>query len=157
MFFTIFWKQSFYSAIDQRDARRRDLIPCKPAPAQAGATASRGGTAAMPPTLKAQLEADIIKGEAEEAAKPGLHHGTDWWQLSDAEEEVFAIDRERFIRMVMTWHCYEGFKLISHSPVWDEALIEQARQQHPEWCAGGVDEKEFFRFAKEFGGLTFRA
>jgi hypothetical protein len=71
----------------------------------------------MPRTLKDQLEADIAKGEAEEAAKPGLHDGTDWWQLSDAEEEVFVIDRERFIRMVMTWHCYEGFKLISHSPV----------------------------------------
>jgi hypothetical protein len=110
----------------------------------------------MPRTLKDQLEADIAKGEAEEAAKPGLHDGTDWWQLSDAEEEVFVIDRERFIRMVMTWHCYEGFKLISHSPVWDKALIEQARQQHPEWCGEGTGENEFFDFAKAFGGLTHR-
>jgi hypothetical protein len=122
----------------------------------------------MPRTLKDQLEAEIADGEAKEAEKPGLHHGTDWWQLSDTEEEVFAIDRERFPRMVMTWHCYEGFKLISDSPTWDEALIEQARQQHPEWCDEqarqqhpewcdeGVDEQEFFHFAKEFGGLTYR-
>jgi hypothetical protein len=24
------------------------------------------------------------------------------------------------------------------------------------WCGEGVDEKEFFRFAKEFDGLSFR-
>lgn len=110
----------------------------------------------MPQNLKDQLEAQIADAEAKEAAQPGLHHGTDWWQLSDAEEEVFAIERERFPRMVLTWHCYEAFKLISHSPTWNKALIEQARQQHPEWCGETVDEKEFFRFAKEFGGLAFR-
>jgi hypothetical protein len=110
----------------------------------------------VPRTLKDQLEAEIADAETHEAEKPGLHHGTDWWQLSDAEEEVFRIDRQRFPRMVMTWHCYEAFKLISGSPTWDEALIEQARQQHPEWCGEGVDEQEFFRFAKEFGGLSYR-
>ena len=64
----------------------------------------------MPQTLKDQLEAEIADAEAKEAEKPGRHHDTDWWQLSDAEEEVFKIDRRRFPRMVMTWHCYEGFK-----------------------------------------------
>ena len=52
------------------------------------------------------LEARRIAAQQE---KPGLHRGTDWWQLSDAEEEVFKIDRRSFPRMVMTWHCYEGF------------------------------------------------
>jgi hypothetical protein len=106
----------------------------------------------MPRTLKDQLEADIAKGEAEEAAKPGLHHGTDWWQLSDAEEEVFAIDRERFIRMVMTWHCYADFQ----QPGMGQGPDRGGPPTHPQWCGEGVDEKEFFRFAKEFGGLTFR-
>ena len=42
--------------------------------------------------------------------------------------------------------------------MFDRALIEQARQQHPEWCEVPPDlsAKEFAAFAKEYGGLTFR-
>jgi hypothetical protein len=116
----------------------------------------------MPRTLKDQLEAAIADSEAKEAAKPGHHNGRDWWQLTDAEEEVFALERERFPRMVMTWHCYDGFKRIADSPVWDDALIEQARRDFPQWCTEAqgqrapISVEEFQAFAKEFGGLTFR-
>jgi hypothetical protein len=88
----------------------------------------------VPLTLKEQLEAEITKAEAAEEKKPGLHRGTDWWQRSDAEEQVFRIERRRFPRLALTWHCYEGFKRISDSTTWDDDLIEQARQQHPDWC-----------------------
>jgi hypothetical protein len=113
-------------------------------------------------TLKDQLEAEIAESEAKEKAKPGFHDGSDWWQLTEAEQEVFEIDRERFPRMIMTWHCYDGFKRMADSPVWDDTLIGQARQQHPEWCTEAkrqlaeISVQEFQAFAKEFGGLTFR-
>ena len=116
----------------------------------------------MPRTLKDQLEAGIANSEAREAANPGHHDGRDWWQLTGAEEEVFGIERERFPRMMMTWHCYQGFKRIADSPVWDDALIEQARREFPQWCAEAKGRlattslDEFQAFAKEFGGLTFR-
>jgi len=110
----------------------------------------------QPRTLKDQLEAEIADSAAKEAEKPGLHHGRDWWQLSDDEERVFAIDRQRFPRMMTTWHCYEGFKRISVSTIWDDALLDQARRDCPQWCGTAPSEQEFQHFAKEFGGLTYR-
>jgi len=111
----------------------------------------------MPPrTLKDQLEAEIAEGEAREAAELGHHDGRDWWQLTGVEEEAFQIDRERFPRMMMTWHCYEAFKRIALGTIWDEALLDHARRQFPQWCGTEPSEREFQDFAKEFGGLTFR-
>ena len=110
----------------------------------------------MTRTLKDQLETEIAAAEAREEAKPGWHKGADWDQLSEAEEAVFAIDRDRFPRMVMTWHCYEGFKRISDSTVWDEEVIEQARRQHPQWCGEGISQAEFSEFATALGELTCR-
>ncbi len=109
-----------------------------------------------PATLKDQLEILIARLAAKEAARPGALDGDDWWQLSEAEEEVFAIDRDRFSRLVMTHHCYEAFKHLSDSPEWDEALIEQARQDHSEWCGPTLSQEEFAGFAAVFDGLTGR-
>jgi hypothetical protein len=77
---------------------------------------------------------------------------------------VFAIDRERFPRMMMTWHCYEVSKLISGATTWDDATIEQARRDNPQWArpsdraegANAASVEEFQAFAKDFGGLTYR-
>ena len=41
-------------------------------------------------------------------------------------------------------------------PVMEDGLIEQACQQHPDWCSAGISESEFSDFAKAFGGLTHR-
>jgi hypothetical protein len=109
-----------------------------------------------PRTLKDQLESEIADTEREAAENPEKYDGGDWWQSSESEESVFAIDRERFPRMMMTWHCYEGFKLIADAPTVDDELIKQARQLHPEWCGADVSAKEFSDFAKEYGGLTHR-
>lgn len=57
---------------------------------------------------------------------------------------------------MMTYHCYEGFKLISDSPAWDEALVQQARQERPEWCDTPPSGREFAAFAREFGEMTHR-
>jgi hypothetical protein len=109
-----------------------------------------------PATLKDQLAAEIVKSEAEAAANPDKFTGSDWWQLSEAEESVFEIDPDRWPRMMITYHCYEGFKLIVHSPVWDEALIHQARQERPKWCDTPPSDHELARFAEEYGELTNR-
>src|SRR5580704_9093084 len=101
-----------------------------------------------PRTLKDQLES--------ETDDPERYHGGHWWQLSDAEESVFVIDRERFPRMITVWSCYEAFKNIAYSLSWEDGLIEQACQQHPDWCSAGISESEFSDFAKAFGGLTHR-
>src|SRR5271163_4878004 len=96
----------------------------------------------MPRTLKDHLQADIAESERKAAKNPDLYRGGDWWQLSDEEEEVFRIDRDRFPRMVTAWHCYEAFKGIVSEGFPDD-LIEQGRQQHPEWCGTASGEKEF--------------
>jgi hypothetical protein len=104
-------------------------------------------------TLKDQLAAEIADAEA---LDPARYRGGDWYHLTDEEEFVFDIDRDRFPRMVTTWSCYEAFKLIADHETWSEDLITEARAQHPEWCEPGISTGEFQAFAKEFAGLTFR-
>ena len=110
----------------------------------------------MPQTLKEQLDAAIADAEARAEADRDSYRGFDWWQLSDAEEVVFEIDRDRWPRMMTVFHCYEGFKQMADSPAWDDALIEQARQQRFEWCGPAPSDGEFAHFAQAFGGLTNR-
>ncbi len=107
-------------------------------------------------TLKDQLESETAATEWSAAEDSERYHGSDWWQLSDAEESVFEIDRERFPRMMTVWSCYEAFKNIAYSLSWEDGLIEQACQQHPDWCIAGISESEFSDFADAFGGLTLR-
>jgi hypothetical protein len=107
-------------------------------------------------TLKDQLEAEIANLQARFTARPESDEGPDWWQLSEAEEEVFQIDGSRFPRMVMTYECYQAFKLISGNPAWDKKLIEQERQNRPQWCGEAIEENEFHAFAQAFGRLKHR-
>jgi hypothetical protein len=67
-----------------------------------------------PRTLKDQLESETADTERSGAVDSERHHGGDWWQLTDAEESVFVIDRERFPRMITVWSCYEAFKNIAY-------------------------------------------
>jgi hypothetical protein len=106
-------------------------------------------------TLKDQLEAEIADMERHVEEDPDHCHGGDWLQLSDEEEAVFAIRRDRFPRMIMTWHCYDDFKTTS-AATFDNELVEQARQQHPEWCDTPMSDEEFADFAKTLGGLMQR-
>jgi hypothetical protein len=107
-------------------------------------------------TLKDQLETETADTERSAAEDSERYHGGDWWQLTDEEESVFVIDRDRFPRMMTVWSCYEAFKNIAFSLSWDEGLLEQAGRQHPEWCNVGISGNEFSDFAKTFGGLTHR-
>src|SRR5450631_2000247 len=107
-------------------------------------------------TLKDQLETETADTERSAAEDSERYHGGDWWQLTDEEESVFVIDRDRFPRMMTVWSCYEAFKNIAYSLSWDDGLIEQACRQHPEWCSAGISESEFSNFANAFGGLSHR-
>jgi hypothetical protein len=40
--------------------------------------------------------------------------------------------------MMTVWSCYEAFKNIAYSLSWEDGLIEQACQQHPDWCVAGL-------------------
>jgi hypothetical protein len=109
-------------------------------------------------TLKDQLESEIARAERRAADAPRHYKGRDWFQLTDEEEAVFAIDRARFPRMIAVWECYQTFKGIEHGG-FDNALIEQARQLHPEWCGPDtpvISDREFAAFAREYGGMTLR-
>jgi hypothetical protein len=109
-----------------------------------------------PATLKEQLETEIRNAGQKRQSHPFSNAG-DWLHLGEDEAAVFNINPARFPRMLMTFACYETFKLIADDPTWDEDLIEQARQQHPEWCDKDVySVGEFQAFAKEFAGLSFR-
>ena len=83
-------------------------------------------------TLKDQLESETADSERSAAEDSERYNGGDWWQLTDEEESIFVIDRERFPRMMTVWSCYEAFKNIAFSLSWDEGLLEQAGRQHPE-------------------------
>ena len=40
--------------------------------------------------------------------------------------------------MMTVSSCYEAFKNIAYSLSWEDGLIEQACQQHPDWCVAGL-------------------
>jgi hypothetical protein len=106
-------------------------------------------------TLKEQLEAEIADWERRCEEDPDYSYGGDWQKLSEEEAYVFAIRRGRFPRMIMTWHCYDEFKDTA-AGTFDDDLMEQARQQHPEWCGTPISDKEFAEFTKVFGSLMLR-
>jgi hypothetical protein len=51
-------------------------------------------------TLNDQLEFETANTERSAAEDSERYHGGDWWQLTDEEESVFVIERERFPRMM---------------------------------------------------------
>ncbi len=51
-------------------------------------------------TLNDQLESETADSER--------YNGGDWWQLTDEEESIFAIDRERLLQQLvphLSFHC----------------------------------------------------
>jgi hypothetical protein len=66
-----------------------------------------------PRTLKDQLESETAETERSAAVDSERYHGGDWWQLTDAEESVFVIDRERFPRIrVFAGHSGRGNSIV---------------------------------------------
>ena len=108
-------------------------------------------------TLKETLAAVIAAAECNEHGYD--YEGIDWDQLLPEEERVFAIDWERWPRMIAAWHCYEAFMDLLEGSVWDSAhanLLARERARHPELFAMGFCLEGFARFAKDYAGLTNR-
>lgn len=112
------------------------------------------------PSLKAELEAKIAESERQDQADPTFYNGYNWWQLSDADQEVFDIEPEQWPRMMMTWHCFEAFTGVSHTPEFSNDLVAAARTAFPQWAPDQAKSQNgltmFQAFAREFGGLTNR-
>lgn len=106
--------------------------------------------------LRKEFKKQLAKGEALLKANPRRHHGWDWWQLAEEEEKVFEIDRSRWLVMIEAWSAYEAFKKIVVGSDYDDAAVNAARANHPEWCGATVGADEFADFAKKLTGMTFR-
>ncbi len=97
----------------------------------------------------------LAESEATYKTDPDRYEGPDWWQLSEEEKEVFAIRRDRWPRMMEAWVAYEAFKKIT-TEFYDDADVDEARANNPDWCGESIDPTEFDKFAKKLAGLGFR-
>jgi len=89
---------------------------------------------------------------------PAAYVGDDWWQMTRAEADVFAVDRKRFPVLACAMFAYEAFKDIAQvDDFGPDAVLDEARRRFPQWAGLRViDAEEFSAFAKRFCGLTAR-
>jgi hypothetical protein len=92
-----------------------------------------------------------------EGKGPDHFRGYDWFQLREDEEEVFAIKRNRFPRMVVAWYAYEVLLDQADSVEYDFDREEVlASQRHFKFQPQRPALRDFQKFAKEYAGLTYR-
>jgi hypothetical protein len=105
--------------------------------------------------FKSQVGAQIADSESKDI---GDFRGGDWWQLTDEEESVFAIDFERFPRMSAAWMMFEVFldQVSPGSYELDPAPVEDERGKRPDLVEKGNSVDAFQHFARDYAGLTFR-
>jgi hypothetical protein len=110
--------------------------------------------------IKEHFEARVLEAEKRTREDVNTFGGYDWFQLSAAEEEVFAIKRERYARVLEAWKLYQSLMDIVWPPDhgFDERLVMAERKNWP-----GLDLKhkritteQFQEVAKELCGVTFR-
>ena len=109
--------------------------------------------------LHRAMRIEIAEMEELDRRKPDHFRGGDWCELQEEEEAVFEIDRDRWPAMVVAYEGYEIFKGLRDSGSLDRhpGALDQARADHPEWCAkASYGVEEFSNFAKEYAGLTHR-
>lgn len=108
--------------------------------------------------LTERIDALVAEAEEQRRQKPGHYEGFDWWQLSDEEQIVFAIDPERWPRMAMTISAYDVFldltggDMLGH----DEDEMARLRSERRDLFEMGFDPKGFAQFATTYAGLTLR-
>jgi len=103
---------------------------------------------------------DRLKPLCEKAlADQDSYRGGDWFQLSDAEETVFAIDRRRYPVLVVAWQAYQAFCGVIDPEVagLDDEAVEAERGRYPElFVEEELSEAGFARLGAEWCGLTSR-
>lgn len=106
--------------------------------------------------MKNKIEAAVADSEAKLQKEPKFYHGADWWHLSEEEEFVFAIKRERWPPMMTVWLAYD---VVIGLADYGEFNLTDKEVDAARWRCGlhcGHDLKEFGTFCKEYGGLTYR-
>jgi hypothetical protein len=93
---------------------------------------------------------------ADSRREPARYRGYDWFQLTDEEELVFAIDRSRFHAMVVAWSAYEAFLELADTGDFSPGALDAGRRLRPDLVKKGSDIAGFQHFCKEFTDLTFR-
>jgi hypothetical protein len=107
--------------------------------------------------LRKHIAARISESERHAGENPEHYRGHDWFQLSDAQAEVFGIDPARWPRMLVAWQLYEACLdiVLPRDHELDEALIEEERARRPELYTGRMMVYENFRtLAMDTVGLT---
>lgn len=110
-------------------------------------------------TLKAELAAKIAAAERQDVADPDHYRGEDWWQLSEAEQDVFDLQPAQWPRLILTFYCFQAFTGEASTAEFDDGLVAAAREQFPQWYEEGEDadrRRHFLAFAAEFGGVANR-
>ena len=101
-------------------------------------------------TIEKLLQAEIKKN----VSIPNvLTPNQEWWGLTEAEEDIFRIDRDNWPRLLAIWTTYEAVLNISHHD-WNEKAIDVFQQfltdnNWLEECV--IDELKFIRYGKLFG------
>jgi hypothetical protein len=106
--------------------------------------------------VKKKIEADIADSEAKLRANAKFYHGADWWHLSEEEEHVFGIVRDRWPRLMTVWMAYE---VVIGLADYGEFNFTDKEVADGRWRCGlscGHSLKEFGTFGKEYGGLSYR-
>jgi hypothetical protein len=96
----------------------------------------------------------VIRAEAEKERK--WEGGNNWNQLSEAEEEVFEIEVDRFPLMIMTLHAYDIFAGAA-SGSWmemeNEAVFTALKAARPDLVGKGYGVEAFVNFASALGQI----
>lgn len=103
--------------------------------------------------MKEIIEKQVLELEAK---GPDFFQGFDWNNLTEEEEWVFDIDRERFPRMVIALNAYEAVVglIPPYGADFTDEDVQTAQERFP---FGDSDSLEnFTRFATECCGLTKR-
>lgn len=94
-----------------------------------------------------QLAADKLKAQGLDSLK-----GDDWWQLSEAEQQVFGLDLSEMSLLITVYDAYEGVIGVSHNDFHANAdLCARLRVALPWLSKYSGSEQEFRKFADLFG------
>lgn len=108
--------------------------------------------------MRDQIEAHVAEAENEYRKDPTHYRGFDWWQLSDAEKLVFAIDPERWPRMMVAIAAYDVFLELTDAEElgYSQEAVQRLRRERSDLLQLGTDPLSFAQFATAYAGLTLR-
>ena len=115
--------------------------------------------------LKTILQDAMARSLTNYRADPTHWQGGDWWELSPEESQVFNLCPARWAELLPVWQAFEFF--VGRTDGWNDAdlerdypdlnaVMQEARDQHPEWVCVDAPAQSFMRFAQGFASVRFR-